>query len=41
MVNILFLVRWLGQDVVDAIEQGDEIKAVKIVRQGEAAGAFK
>ncbi len=30
-----------GQDVVDAIEQGDEIKAVKIVRQGEAAGAFK
>ena len=30
-----------GQDVVDAIEQGDEIKAVKIVRQGETAGTFK
>ena len=30
-----------GQDVVDAIEQDDEIKAVKIVRQGEAAGTFK
>jgi len=30
-----------GQDIVDAVEQGDEIKTVKIIRQGEAAGAFK
>ena len=30
-----------GQDIVDTIEQGDVINTVKIVRQGEAAGAFK
>ena len=29
------------QDIVDAVEQGDEIKTVKIIRQGEAAAAFK
>ncbi|PQJ17229.1 peptidylprolyl isomerase [Nonlabens tegetincola] len=29
-----------GQDVVDAIEQGDEIKKVSILRQGENAEAF-
>jgi cyclophilin family peptidyl-prolyl cis-trans isomerase len=29
-----------GQDVVDAIEQDDEIETLKIIRQGEAAGAF-
>jgi len=29
-----------GQDVVDAIETDDAIQTVKILRQGEAAGAF-
>ena len=29
------------QDIVDAVEQGDEFKPVKIIRQGEAAAAFK
>ncbi|MEO9953549.1 MULTISPECIES: peptidylprolyl isomerase [Nonlabens] len=29
-----------GQDVVDAIAQGDEIKTVTIVREGDAAKAF-
>ncbi|HFQ81760.1 MAG TPA: peptidylprolyl isomerase [Desulfobacterales bacterium] len=30
-----------GQDVVNAIRQGDKIKEIKIVRQGAAARAFK
>ena len=30
-----------GQDVVDAIAQGDEIKSVTIIRQGAEAEAFK
>jgi FKBP-type peptidyl-prolyl cis-trans isomerase len=30
-----------GQDVVDAIAQGDELKTVTILREGDAAHAFK
>jgi len=30
-----------GQDVVDAIQQGDTLKSVKILRVGEKAQAFK
>jgi peptidylprolyl isomerase len=30
-----------GQDVVDAVRQGDTINSVKIVRNGEAARAFQ
>ena len=30
-----------GQDVVDAIAQGDEIKSITIIRQGAEAEAFK
>lgn len=29
-----------GQDVVDSIKQGDEIKSIKIIRQGDKAKAF-
>jgi len=29
-----------GQDVVDAIEQGDKIETLKIIRQGQAAEAY-
>jgi peptidylprolyl isomerase len=30
-----------GQDVVDAIKQGDRIEAITIIRNGQGAGAFK